>query len=457
MVVGENTSKPGIKADHLFVSYASEDGQFAKWLTLKLTVEGYKVWCDRVKLLGGESYPRDIDKAIKEQTFRVLALLSHDSIDKPNPRKERTLAHNISRERELDFIIPIKVDRIGPTELDWMTSDLTYIDFSDNWAAGFARLLEKLESLGAPRPLADGKTKVTNWVSSMSVASDRVETLWANALEVEEIPQTLFRVEFVPGEKLDWPEDWVFYKESLQVFWSFTRPDFLPEGSKTKITAFDFKLSPGDQRDTFSYIVSMLLGRHVQLFCLKKGMKQSLNKRYLYFPFGLLEQGRLRFQSYSGRATYVNAVGQRTFRLSDGRREISTYHLSPIFRPNLLRFDQPLIEVQMRLFLTDSNGAALEERQIVSRRKKICKTWWNHQWLLRLIGVASWMADGQDSLDLATNQSYRIIVSGLPMRLTVPVGIDESLLGEPSTDDETELIDEYDSGAVDDGDKDDDF
>ena len=42
--------------DHLFISYAGEDGSLAEWLTLKLTREGYAVWCDRVKLLGGESY-----------------------------------------------------------------------------------------------------------------------------------------------------------------------------------------------------------------------------------------------------------------------------------------------------------------------------------------------------------------------------------------------------------------
>ena len=55
--------------DHLFISYASENGILAEWLTLRLTAEGYKVWCDRTKLLGGESYPLDIDKAIKESTF----------------------------------------------------------------------------------------------------------------------------------------------------------------------------------------------------------------------------------------------------------------------------------------------------------------------------------------------------------------------------------------------------
>ena len=37
--------------DHLFISYAWEDSQLAEWLALKLTAEGFKVWCDRLKLL----------------------------------------------------------------------------------------------------------------------------------------------------------------------------------------------------------------------------------------------------------------------------------------------------------------------------------------------------------------------------------------------------------------------
>ncbi|MBI5851773.1 MAG: toll/interleukin-1 receptor domain-containing protein [Planctomycetes bacterium] len=56
--------------DHLFVSYASEDAAFAQWPTLRLTAAGYKVWCDQIKLLGGESYPVDIDAAIWTRKFR---------------------------------------------------------------------------------------------------------------------------------------------------------------------------------------------------------------------------------------------------------------------------------------------------------------------------------------------------------------------------------------------------
>lgn len=56
--------------DHLFLSYATEDWPLAEWLTRRLTAEGYRVWCDRFKLLGGESYPKDIDMALEHETFR---------------------------------------------------------------------------------------------------------------------------------------------------------------------------------------------------------------------------------------------------------------------------------------------------------------------------------------------------------------------------------------------------
>src|SRR6266852_4633167 len=137
--------------NHLFISYAGEDGPFAEWLTLKLTREGYRVWCDRFKLLGGESYPREIDEAIKNRTFRMLSLLSHASLQKPNPLKERTLGLKIAAVRGIDFVIPLNVDGLRGTELDWMTTDLTFIPFSHGWAPGFRQLLAKLQSIDAPR------------------------------------------------------------------------------------------------------------------------------------------------------------------------------------------------------------------------------------------------------------------------------------------------------------------
>jgi hypothetical protein len=62
--------------EHLLINYATEDVALAEWLTGKLTAEGYRVWCDRFRLLGGESCPMQIGDANKNRTFRMLSLPS---------------------------------------------------------------------------------------------------------------------------------------------------------------------------------------------------------------------------------------------------------------------------------------------------------------------------------------------------------------------------------------------
>lgn len=221
-----NESYPGPedRRDHLFISYASEDYELAEWLTLRLTAEGYKVWCDRIKLLGGESYPRDIDKAIKERTFRLLPLLSQHSIRKPNPLKERTLALNIGRERNIDFLIPLNVDGLSPTQLDWMTSDLTFIPFHENWAGGFAQLLKKLESIEAARPRADGRGAVCQWFASNNGVLEKPERIWTNLVEIRELPRALLKFTGPSGRLDPWPDAWPHYRQDSAVAWAFEPP-----------------------------------------------------------------------------------------------------------------------------------------------------------------------------------------------------------------------------------------
>src|SRR5438034_3500293 len=112
---------------HLFISYAVEDAELARWLARKLTARGHPVWFDQMKMLGGEPWPQTIDDAIKHRTFRMLALMSANSFDKPNPTKERTAALAVGKARKIpDFLITLKVDA---AELDWQTSDISYVSF----------------------------------------------------------------------------------------------------------------------------------------------------------------------------------------------------------------------------------------------------------------------------------------------------------------------------------------
>ena len=181
--------------DHIFVSYAWEDVAFVEWLVYKLTSLGYKVWCDRIKIFGGDPFPKDIDEAIKNRTHRFLAVMSKYSVEKPNPSKERTLAHSISKERGTNFIIPLNLG-LKPTELDWMTSDLSYVDFSSNWAEGLAQLLKALEKSDTPCTFEEGKDLIENSLISTEIIKTEPEKIYSNFLKIKKIPDAITVISF---------------------------------------------------------------------------------------------------------------------------------------------------------------------------------------------------------------------------------------------------------------------
>jgi hypothetical protein len=55
--------------DKIFISHATspEDNEFTRWLALQLVREGFPVWCDLIKLQGGEDFWKDIQSAIRDR------------------------------------------------------------------------------------------------------------------------------------------------------------------------------------------------------------------------------------------------------------------------------------------------------------------------------------------------------------------------------------------------------
>ncbi|QDU70648.1 toll/interleukin-1 receptor domain-containing protein [Mucisphaera calidilacus] len=98
--------------DAVFVSHANpEDNAIATWLTLRLTREGYRVWCDVVKLRGGDDFWKNIEAAIRLRTRRFIFVTSRVSNQKPGTLKELAIAEGVARTLgENRFIIPVKVD-----------------------------------------------------------------------------------------------------------------------------------------------------------------------------------------------------------------------------------------------------------------------------------------------------------------------------------------------------------
>jgi hypothetical protein len=96
----------------VFLSHANpEDNEFTLWLALQLATEGYPVWCDLTKLLGGEDFWKDAEHAIRERTIKFLCVLSKTSNVKIGPLQELQVAQNVMRDNNFqDFIIPLLID-----------------------------------------------------------------------------------------------------------------------------------------------------------------------------------------------------------------------------------------------------------------------------------------------------------------------------------------------------------
>jgi len=357
--------------EHLFISYAGEDWYFAEWLTRSLTATGYRVWCDRFKLLGGESYPRDIDKAIKVGTFRLIAVLSKSSIDKPNPVKERTLAMNIGRERQTDFLIPLNLDGLKPTELDWMTNDLTFIPFYDNWHTGFIQLIKKLDSIGAPKRLGNAHFIAASTYNRPPLLHTDGEELLSNILPIVVYPKSVFLYRLkrtLASEEISLiaRSFWAYYKTNPEQYLSFQRiPEGIELADSSIISSSDKKIAGLEGQN----VISSLLYKSIWNKFKSLGCRQASNSQIIYFPAGVMPKNMIKFSSYNGRRTYVLVTGIRSSTIS-GEKVKYVFHLCPQFK---IRQNGPCnfdLQITPRLYFTDLTGQPLNARSALSRRKK---------------------------------------------------------------------------------------
>ncbi|MDI6896827.1 TIR domain-containing protein [Methanocella conradii] len=424
--------------DHLFISYASEDSDLATWLTLKLTSEGYSVWCDKFKLLGGESYPKDIDKAIKEQTFRVIALMSRNSNNKPNPLKERTLALNIARERKEDFIIPVNVDGIKPPEINWMMNDLTFIPFYDSWAKGLSALLKKLSEINAPRPIInDGKAIAASAYYFENFTNNEKEVVSTNILPFLELPRSIIMYKIkhnIPRYK-DIFKEWAFYiKDNSSVFAFHPPPDKVDlVYNVCEVRRFDWRANEFIEGIKSTNIVSNLLYKSLNIKMFQRGLKVT-NDGVIYFPKNLLQNDNIIFNSYDGKKTRIKVVGERSFYSATKGPSKYYYHLAPTF---MVRQDIDgtfVAQLSIHLYLTDENFVELPSRSLTSRNKKVRKSWQNHHWYLRHIAIAKFLSDDSENIIIGSERSQMIVLSSDYIKATAPYGINEDKIAADADD-----------------------
>jgi TIR domain len=380
---------------HLFISYAVEDVALARWLAQKLAARGHPVWFDKMKPLGGEPWPHALDDAIKHRTFRMLALVSKDSMRKKRPLAEWTLAQRIARQRKVaDFLIPLHVDDSEPERL---AATAPPIPFSSGWASGWKALVKKLDLIKAPRSLPNGAQLAAScFPRGEDLTKDSSELLFANIIRVTSLPNVL-RV-FQAADSLG-AEDrealegvWTFYEIAKDAVVAFFPP---PPEFVDRIRPTHEKLFLAEPRtfrnvrirDIVGGLILKALGRRlVKAGCLKHpnaGMKETF-----FFPEMIAEGAQLESLGFGGKKIRIPIRGKVAFRRSGGVTEVNFHYFA--FRLRLARGLDSDFYVQLKptLVFFDEKGEPIgEDKNVQTRLRRITKTWDNEEWLNRIMAA----------------------------------------------------------------------
>ena len=170
--------------------------------------------------------------------------------------------------------------------------------------------------------------------------------------------------------------------------------------------------------------------------CHQKGLQYCSKTKLLYFPSDLLSNNRLNFtRPDSGSKTHVVVRGKRKHQ--SGSEYL--HFLAPVISVRQDLFDDFTVLIRIRIRLSDTKGQPFsDKRMIVSRRKHLCKNWWNKDWFNRTLAVSQFLAD-EGKITIGEPQEARIIIDATPFCMNAPVGINEEVLDKLSRE-RSELI-----------------
>jgi hypothetical protein len=407
----------------LFVSYAYEDQIFAKWLARKLAFYGYGVWIDQIEILGGESWVKEVDVAIKERSFRVLGLLSKASIGKENPRKERTLALQLGKQRKIeDFLITLNLDGAQP---DWTLSDISWISFRESWADGLRRILKKLEALNAPKIHAGNsaiaKAALERGASLLSQKSETLTTNWMPFIKVSEVIRIFDTSQLNKDQESLSRDRWPHYKLELGRAAAFSPPpdEFASVVTQTKEVVHWPSVELIHDIMTHN-VVSSLLKRSVHTWLIRAGCILGADYNSYYLPSPFQGESIYRFKDVADKQSYIRVAGSIRLYRPNSAPEVVTHHPSIRFMIRKTDFGSFVIQLRPGVALFDATHEPIRGRKVGPRTKKVTRAYFNEKWRKRL------MAFSQLLSQTASGDAASVLRLGPLVTLSTDWCLDES-------------------------------
>lgn len=152
----------------VFISYAREDIEFAKWIHSNLMKKGIEPWMDKTNLLPGQKWKNEISKAIKNSDA-FIAIISKTSVAKKGfVQKEIRYALEVLSEQPANkiYIIPARLDKTHPEFPEF--EDISWVDMFDDRQVGMELILRSIELITSSK-ISTNKEKAKRQENPMVV------------------------------------------------------------------------------------------------------------------------------------------------------------------------------------------------------------------------------------------------------------------------------------------------
>jgi hypothetical protein len=388
----------------VFVSHANpEENEFARWLTLQLANEGYPVWCDQTKLLGGEKFWEDIEGAIKKRTVKFLFVLSRAANEKRGTLDELDCAIGVEKKHSEipDFIIPLKIDDLPHDDVYISIRRLNQIDFRSSWASGLGKLLEKLAIDQVPKSPSFNPDAVATWWRSQTDFSAeqgmvaKPDVHFSNWFPITGLPESLLRhsvtrkgigkIEFDAGG-FSHPA----VNDTDLSFLSFAKAEhfenllpldhFIEGTSEISLQSIRERTAPRGYPALLTQLLRVAWERMMEKTLLQI-YEMSSRAKCFYFRQNAVKDDRLFFEGVDGKRAYRDVIGYAT-KLGSKRYWHYGINAKPALNPEI----QFVVKGHV---IFSSDGAKIwdSKDKLAKARRNQCKNWWNDEWRDRMLAV----------------------------------------------------------------------
>lgn len=423
--------------DTLLIDHIPSDSALATWLARRLSLAGFRTWCHGTAPLAGENTDETVRKLFEARATHYLPVISTASQSDSVFLERCTIAGT-----KEDFVLPCSSVAAPDTRLPSRLAKLAPADFSNSWNIGLDYVLARLGALGI-KPSLDperGRQIALRDYLPTRVTVAKPEPVFANVFPLQ-LPKTMLvfdlRQALTDIEALELRKVWAFVELSASRLVAFTPPPprSIPAVKVDRIPEFLWGDIPQkDGKKTF-YIAKELAWRSLEVVCVQKGLRFCYDRRVFYFPKRESGDWNQAITHVDGRSTTVKLTGERTKGWGE-RASPFLYQLAPRFRPQ--RDDDGTWNVVVNIYIrvTTPEGDMFEGKAIGRRRKIVSKSWWNKQWLARLLGVVQALQTSEGCIEIGEG-ARAVVMQTKPLSWECPIGLDVmALSGMPDIGEE---------------------